>query len=510
MGSAGRPLVRCLLLLALVAPAPTLAAPTVVDPDLEVRVAASGLSLPTAMAFLGANDMLVLEKLSGQVKRVVNGVVQGTVLDLAVNFASERGLLGVALDPNFSTNGGVYLYWTESSTGSDTNVIADTPLLGNRVDRFVWNGATLTFDRNITQLRAVQADANQPQRGNHDGGVLRFGPDGKLYVVVGDVGRRGQLQNLPGGSSGTGAPDDQFGGPAPDDAHLTGVILRLNSDGSTPTDNPFFTAGAAIGGEVGQNLQQVYAYGIRNSFGMAFDPLGGSLWMAENGDCSFDELNRVTAGMNSGWVQTMGPLSRIGEYKAIETTAPYAGLQQIRWNPSDIADTQADALAAMFMLPGAAYSDPEFSWKYGVAPAALGFMDGTGLGAQYAGDLFVGSGRSLLEDGYLFRLELSGDRTGLSFSDADLLDLVADNADKFDITESESLLFGSGFGILTDIQTGPGGSLFLVSLEHGSIYEIVSAAAVPEPPAWTLVAPLLLLLYGFTRTGARPRPIRTS
>lgn len=505
----GYRLVRWLCVIASIAAAPVGAVPTVMDPGLQVRTAASGLSQPTSMAFIGGSDMLVLEKASGQVKRIVNGTIQGVVLDLAVNSNAERGLLGIAVDPNFASNGGVYLYWTESSSGADTNVISSVPLLGNRVDRFTWNGSTLVFDRNIAMFRARQADAGQPERGNHNGGVMRFGPDGKLYIAVGDVGRRGQLQNLPNGPLGPGMPDDQFGGPQPDDAHFTGVVVRLNPDGTTPADNPFFAAGAALGGEVGENVQKIYAYGIRNTFGMGFDPVSGALWMEENGDDAFDELNRVTAGMNGGWVQSMGPLSRLGEYKSIET-ASANGLQQIRWDPSNIANTPADALAAMFMLPGAQYSDPEFSWKHNVAPAALGFMEGTGLGSAYDGNLFVGGARDLLEDGYLFRFVLSADRSALDLSDPDLADLVADNLARFDITESESLLFGSGFGVLTDIQTGPTGSLFLVSLTHGTVYELVGSAVVPEPPALALIGLLLLLLYGFTRTGARRSPVRTS
>src|SRR4029450_7381954 len=123
-----------------------------------------------------------------------------TVLDLAVNSASERGLLGIALDPEFPTTPFVYLFWTESTTGADSAVLAETPLLGNRVDQFVWNGSKLTMNGNVIRLRALQDDVtNGVQRGNHDGGVLRFGPDGKLYVLMGDNGRRGQMQNLPDG-----------------------------------------------------------------------------------------------------------------------------------------------------------------------------------------------------------------------------------------------------------------------------------------------------------------------
>ena len=105
--------------------------------------------------------------------------------------------------------------------------------------------------------------------------------------------------------------DDQFGGPEPDNAHFTGVILRLNDDGTAPADNPFYNVGAAMTGEVGKNLQKVFAYGVRNSFGMAFDPKSGSLWEQENGDDAFDEINRVEAGANHGWVQMMGPMARV-------------------------------------------------------------------------------------------------------------------------------------------------------------------------------------------------------
>src|SRR5207244_5642658 len=262
---------------------------------------------------------LVLEKATGKVRRVINNVVQGTpALDLAVNSASERGLLGIALHPNFPGNPGLYLYWTESSTGADSSNLADVPLLGNRVDRFIWNPATgtLAFDKNIIRLRSFQADANQPMRGNHDGGKILFGPDGKLYFQIGDQGRRGQLQNLAGGPFGPGQADDQFGGPAPDNAHLTGVVFRLNPDGSTPSDNPFagvtgaqmdtleqqagVTLTPAQLAEVVANVHKIFSYGRRNGFGLAFDPATGFLWEAENGDDSFAEMNRITAGPNGG------------------------------------------------------------------------------------------------------------------------------------------------------------------------------------------------------------------
>lgn len=484
--------------------------PTMLDPNLGVRTAVSGLTTPTAMAFLGDNDFFVIEKNTGRVKRVTDGFVT-EVLDLAVNNASERGLLGIVLHPNFPANPSVYLFWsckapppasnpftpsqqrcsTTPETGADSASLVEVPLLGNKVDRFTWNGSSLVFDRNIIQLRSFQhdgaptppnqGDESQPPRGNHNGGVIRFGPDGKLYIIFGDQGRRGQMQNLPSGPTPTGGgpvvADDQFGGPQPDNAHLSGVILRLNDDGTTPSDNPFRPSGISftpVGIEAGINTQKIFAYGVRNSFGMDFDPISGNLWNQENADDAFDELNLVRPGDNNGWVQIMGPVSRIAEFKAIETSPPFFGLQQLRWSPLNIANTPGEALSRLFILPGSQYSDPEFSWKFAVAPAGIGFLRGSGLGPEYAGDLFVGAARPNLEGGYLFRFNLTEDRRNIAVNDPRLADLVADNNAKFDITESEELLIGRNFGVGTDIQTGPNGNLYVVSLTNGAVYEIFS------------------------------------
>jgi aldose sugar dehydrogenase len=453
-------------------------APSLVDPNLQLRTVASGLNQPTSLAFIGTSDLLVLEKSTGQVIRVRESGPT-TVLDLAVNSGSERGLLGIALHPDFPDTPHVFLYWTESTTGADTSVLGETPLLGNRVDRFVWTGSQLTFAATLIRIRAIQQDAGQPERGNHDGGVLRIGPDRKLYVFVGDLGRRGNLQNLPCGPTtiyncppAAATADDQFGGPAPDNAHMSGAVLRLNLDGTAPADNPFFAAGAAMGGEVGANIQKIFSYGHRNSFGMAFDPDGGSLWLQENGDDSFSELNRVTRGMNGGWVQFMGPASRIAQFKDIETTFGAQNLQQLRWPPTNIGNIPAEGLSRLFRLPGSHYEDPEFSWKWEIAPGAIGFINGRALGPQYSGDLLMGAGTALLEGGYLFRFNLTGNRRKIGVDDPRLEDRVADNLAKHEITESESLLFGRNFGVVTDIQTGPNGNLFLVGLSNGAIYEI--------------------------------------
>jgi glucose/arabinose dehydrogenase len=210
---------------------------------------------------------------------------------------------------------------------------------------------------------------------------------------------------------------------------------------------------------------------------MAFDPLSGNLWNQENGEDAFDELNLVEPGMNSGWIQIQGPLSRLGDYKAIETTALHhedsPNLQQLRWGPERIADSAQEALSRLFELPGSHYSDPEFSWKFVVAPAAIGFQTGRALGPQYNGDLFVGN--AAFDDslgGYLYRFNLTGNRRKIAVDDPGLEDRVLDNLTFHDHTGGESLIFGTGFGTVTEIVTAPNGNLFVVSLSNGSVYEI--------------------------------------
>jgi len=468
---------------------------TMLDPNLQVTTAlASGLTQPMGIVFLGSvNDYLVIEKASGQVKRVINGVLQATpVLDLAVNAASERGLLSLALHPNFPATPHVYVRWTESSTGADSTVALETSLLGNRVDRFVWNGSTLVFDQVIARFRALQTDniavSGHPgtnntanPAGNHNGGVIRFGLDGKLYVYIGDVGRRGWMQNLANGPFVTDPlVDDTFGGPSPDNAHLTGVIVRLNDDGSTPSDNPFFAAGAAIGGEVGANVQRVFSYGHRNGFGMAFDPASGWLWETENADDAYSELNRVVPGMNGGWIQFAGPLSRVADFKSIETTQFTQALQQVRWPPTRVAYTPTLAASRLVMLPGATYVDPDFSWRYEIGPAGTTFVSGNALGAEYNGTLWIGSARSFQQvganGGSLYRFKMTADRLSVDVSaDPRLADRVADNlfrTQKFEGTESEALKIGSGFGITPSIEQGPDGNLYVVSNTDNVIYRI--------------------------------------
>ena len=134
-------------------------------------------------------------------------------------------------------------------------------------------------------------------------------------------------------------------------------------------------------------------------------------------------------------------------------------------------------MSRLQMYPGAHYSDPELSWVYEVGPAAIGFLEGKGLGNEYKNNLFMGGSRNFLEGGHIFRFDLTGNRRKVGVDDPRIEDRVADNVAKFEITESESLLFGRNFGVSTDIQTGPNGNLFVVSLTRGAIYEIHATGA---------------------------------
>ena len=377
-------------------------AQTVTDPALQVTEVVDGLSQPTAMAFIGPGDILVLQKSDGRVRRVINGMLQpGQVLDVAVDSASERGLLGLAIHPNFPTSPFVYLYYTESSTGSDTS--GSPAPLGNRVYRYTWNGSTLVGPQLILDLPVTPGP-------NHNGGAMTFGPDDKLYVVIGELNRNGQLQNF----SGAAAPDD------------TGVIFRINDDGSAPSDNPFFNQGG--------NLAKYFAYGIRNSFGLAFDSVTGKLWDTENGPANYDEVNLVEPGFNSGWMRIMGPSSR-----------------------------DAQGTSDLVVFSGSHYADPTFSWFSTVGPTGIIFMNGASLGVDYQNNAFVGD----INNGNLYRFRLNPTRDGFVFTNPNLGDLVADNN-----TELQELILGTGFSGITDLKIGPDGLLYVLSFSLGKIFVI--------------------------------------
>ena len=157
--------------------------------------------------------------------------------------------------------------------------------------------------------------------------------------------------------------------------------------------------------------------------------------------------------------------------------------RQHRWNPANSADTPQEALSRQFTIPGSHYEGPQFCWVWAVAPAGVGFA-GKGLGPQYAGDLFVGGSRRFLDNGYLLDFKLNAARDQFAFSDPKLADKVDNNSYKFDIGKGTSFVTGKNFGIATDVETGPDGNLYVVSLSNNAVYMITSKVqTLPPPPA---------------------------
>ena len=207
------------------------------------------------------------------------------------------------------------------------------------------------------------------------------------------------------------------------DPDFTGSIYRIDPhSGSAPGDNPFVESDVP-------NIDKTFAYGIRNSFGLTVDPITGNVWDTENGPSFSDEINLVEPGFNSGWRSIMGPASSADEIKAL-----------------------------VFLSPNSNYSDPEISWLEPTAVTDIEFINSTNLGPDYTNNILVGDNNN----GNLYFFKLNDQRNGLEIQDA-----VIDSEE-----ELNNYILGTGFGSITDIQTGPDGDIYVVSLESGSIYKI--------------------------------------
>jgi aldose sugar dehydrogenase len=407
---------------------PGFAQPSIGEPSLTSELVLDGLSSPTSIAFLDENNILLLEK-EGSVQLISNGQLQPQpVLQLqGVESNNERGLLGIEV-----MDDKVFLYVTES--GAQVEGIPTEGDVRNRVYSYTWDGTSLTNPQLLLDFPSGPGT-------NHQGGKLKIGPDNQLYVIVGEMQREGQLQNFQSG-------------PAPDD---TGVILRVNPvDGSPSTGNP-------LSSDPSDPLSKYYAYGIRNSFGIDFDPVTGTLWDAENGEDVFDEINLVEPGFNSGWKQVMGPLTA------------NAGVSE----------------ANLVNLPGSQYADPAFSWAESRGVTDIEFFNSTAFGPSFENGIFVGD----ITSGTLFYFAPNADRTGISLENDPLLsDLIAGSDD-----ETSAVTFGTGFTGINDIETSPDGNLYILTYDRetegqGSLYRILPAgeaattAEAPPVPADT-VAP---------------------
>src|ERR687893_1969047 len=335
--------------------------------DVDIELVTEGLQSPTSMTFIGNHgDMIILEK-NGEVIHFMNeNKTKTSLLNFsAVDDRNERGLLGVATidaipegstrasttasnnDDTTSTSGNpasndvasatttatetttpsslppttfVFFYLTEASKEDKTQA------LGNRIYRFEWDHANKSLS-NGTLLLDLPVLPGQ----NHNGGKLIADSDNShLYAVIGDLNRKGTLQNFKNGS----LPDD------------TSAIIRINPDGSPAQDNPFLNVSRSDDNYA--NLSKYYAYGIRNSFGLAIDPLTGILWDTENGPTRNDEINIVRPGFNSGWEKVTGPIER--------------------------SNMTAENDLVNFLEPSS-YTNPVFSWGRAVGATDIEFYD---------------------------------------------------------------------------------------------------------------------------------------
>ena len=343
-------------------------------------------------------------------------------------------MLGMAVAAKHNTTY-VFLYFTLSSAREDGKddcpqywrcKPGNDPTVGNRVYRYELINNTLVNPKLLLDLPAWPGPT-------HNGGSIKIGPDNNLYVPIGDVHGQSSEESL------TKAQNFK-NGPNPDGRS---GILRITQDG-----NPVNGSKGILGNY--HPLYFYYAYGIRNSFGIDFDPVTGYLWDTENGPSFGDEINLVKPGFNSGWMQVQGVWKPV---------APPTG----DFIPGDEI-SNIDMQNSFDFGGKGEYSPPEFVWYDSVGPTAINFRDSDKIGKLYQYDMFVGDA-----GGKIYHFELNNERTSLSL-DGDLQDNIANQSD-----EIKEVIFGQGFdGPITDIEVGPSdGYLYIVTL-NGNIFKIRS------------------------------------
>ena len=431
-------------------------------PGFTAEVVAEGLMLPTAMAFLSQNDFLVLEKDKGTVMRIIDGDLQPEpLLDVNVATEVERCMCGIAISQNNETGKtNVFLYYTEAE-GQD----GGTPI-ANRLYKYelVPDGSDGGGINNSTNSTSMSVRLTNPQLlldlpalpgPRHNGGAITLGPDNNIYIPIGDTDK------MEDETEAQNEPDFPADG--------TSGILRVTQKGEPVIDSA--TGEYILGNSYPLNLY--YAYGIRNSFGIDFDPITGNLWDSENGPGHSDEINLVKPGFNSGWNQVMGIWLRGGG--------------DPREGESTLTSEQPDGLVT-FGGRGQ-YHSPQLTWLYTIGPTAIKFLDSDKYGANYENDLFVGD----IHAGNMYHFKLNQDRTELALTEP-LNDKIADTEEE---TASDTVLIATGFAGISDIEVSPyDGYMYVVSLGQGKIFRILptgegDTSASAAPPPTTTIPPII-------------------
>ena len=345
------------------------------DSNLIVEEYVSGLNLPVMIDFIDEH-MLVVEKDEGTVKIIKDGIlISEPILQLEVSNTSEEGLLGILVQ-----NNDVFVHHTTRSVDDDT--------VSNWFTKYTWDGEKL--------IEPVELLSFHKGTGNHNGGVMIEDENGIVFGAIGDLGY-GKVLDMQQQKNFLSAENNYIGS-----------ILSLNAP------------------------SEVYAVGIRNTYGLDIDPVTGILWDTENGHKDFDEVNLVQKKFNSGWSKIQGP----------------------------IKDNQETPI-----INGYEYSDPEFSWERPVAVTSIHFIQSP-LFPEYENSVLIGS----FGGGILYKFELNENRDGFRFDDNNLKDLVLNKEDS-----PSEIIFGTGFAGITDIKEGPDGSIYIVTIGDGKIFRISPA-----------------------------------
>ena len=412
--------------------------PFVTDSNYAIERFASGLDFPVSMDFVG-DDMLVLEKHSGKVIRISEDgtLYDEPVLDVSVRFNYYSGLLGIA-----TLSDRVFLYYTESSSGEDVREgkgVENSVDAKNRVYQYDWNGEKLSNPVLIKEFIAQLAN-------NHHGGAMTKGLDNEIYFVIGDEGQSGVFEN-----------------------RAENICYKVSFVHTECTDEPVYETSSIFKIDTGSgNSIELFAMGVRNSFGLAVDPVTGYLWDTENGENYFDEINLVKPRFNSGWNSVMGPADRENP-----DTHPCAGGVVGKKINCPVEYRGSQPIPPAF--ENFVYSDPEFSFHQTVGPTAISFPDDS---FGYSDMLFV----SDYHFATIYKFPLNSDRTGFNFSNPELVDLVVDG----DIhMQPPELFFAYNFpGGISDV-TFHNGAMYVAAIMEGTIYKIYSIQSTETSiPNW--------------------------
>jgi glucose/arabinose dehydrogenase len=416
-----------------------------VTPGFEAETIASGLVLPTAMAFAPDGRIFIAEK-GGAVRAVKNGVLllEPVIALTDVNTYNDRGLIGIAVDPNFTANGYLYLSYTFENTpganfsGQKTVHIARVTVVGDTASESSKVLLVGTIDGNAAKPSCenflVTDDCIPSDSPSHSAGGLRFGPDGKLYATLGEGANFDRVDTLALRAQNIDS--------------LGGKVLRLNPDGTAPADNPFYN------GDPNANRSKVYAYGVRNAFRFNFRPSDGALFLGDVGWDTWEEINLIRPGGNYGW-----PC-----FEGTSRSAPASG------GPGYVCDAPGAVAPLYFYQHNSAFAG---SVTAGAFPA------GSAYPAEFSNSLFFGDyAQDLIK-----RLVLDSGNNVLSVQQD-----VIDNP-----------------GGPVDLSTGPDGNVYYLAIYTGELKRLVYTTGNRNPVAiinTSAVAGLAPLSVNFSSAGS--------